>query len=147
MANRSGSQSARRAGGINATFLGLVFLGICILIAGFSIGGNIKKLNKTVEEKAFSSPSSFSVPDNMSVGEKKYLTEAEAGEYLNLTAEKVVNLITSGEISEYVKTANGYSISVKALDEWFDNEAYQTMLKAGGTGSENGGDEDNKAEE
>ncbi len=147
MANRSGGQPARRAGGINATFLGLVFLGICILIAGFSIGGNIKKLNKTVEEKAFSTPSSFSVPDNMSVGEKKYLTEAEAGEYLNLTAEKVVNLITSGEISEYVKTANGYSISVKALDEWFDNEAYQTMLKAGGTGSEGGGDEDNKAEE
>ncbi len=147
MANRSGGQPARRAGGINATFLGLVFLGICILIAGFSIGGNIKKLNKTVEEKAFSTPSTFSVPDNMNLGEKKYLTEAEAGEYLNLTAEKVVNLITSGEISEYVKTANGYSISVTVLDEWFDNEAYQTMLKAGGTGSGDGGDEDNKAEE
>lgn len=147
MANRSGGQPARRAGGINATFLGLIFLGICILIAGFNIGGNIKKLNKTVEEKAFSSPSSLNIPDNMNLGEKKYLTEAEAGEYLNLPTEKIVNLITSGEISEYVKNANGYSISVKVLDEWFDNEAYQTKLKAGGNSSEDGGDGDSKTEE
>ncbi len=148
MANQSGRQPARRTGGINATFLGLVFLGICILIAGFNIGGNIKKMNKTIEEKVFSSPSSLSIPDNMDLGSKKYMTEIEAGEYLNLPAEKIVNLITSGEINEYVKTANGYSISVTVLDKWFDDEAYKTMLKAGGSGSsEDGEDGDNKSDE
>ncbi len=138
MANQSGKQPAKRTGGINATFLGLVFLGICILISGLNIGGNIKKLNKMMEEKTFSVPSSFSVPDNMSMGEKKYLTESEAGEYLNLSTEKIEELINSGDISEYVKTANGYSISVSVLDKWFDNEAYETKLRAGGGGSEDG---------
>ncbi len=130
MANQSGRQPARRAGGINATFLGLIFLGICILIAGLNIGGNIKKLNKTVEEKAFSAPSTLNVPDNMDLGSKKYLTESEAAEYLNLNTEKVINLINSGEIVEYVKTNDGYSISVDVLDKWFGDEAYATKLKA-----------------
>ena len=65
----------------------------------------------------------------MAVGNNNYMTEAEAGEYLNLSTEKVIELIANGEITEYVKTDSGYSISVKVLDEWFDNEAYQTKLK------------------
>ncbi len=142
MANQSGRQPARKTGGINATFLGLIFLGICVLISGLNIGGNIKKLNKMMEEKTFSAPSSFSVPDNMSMGEKKYLTEAEAGEYLNLSTEKIVELIKSGDISEYVKTANGYSVSVSVLDKWFENESYETKLRAGGGSSDDGEEKD-----
>ena len=65
----------------------------------------------------------------MAVGTNNYMTESEAGEYLNLSTEKVIELIANGEITEYVKTDSGYSISVKVLDEWFDNEAYQTKLK------------------
>lgn len=150
MANQSNHRPAKRAGGINATFLGAVFLGICILIAGLNIGGNIKKLNKTIEEKVFSTPSNLKIPDNMDMGVKKYLTEAEAGEYLNLPTEKIVNLMTSGEISEYVKTENGYSVSVDVLDKWFDGEAYKTMLKTNSAGSSEdgggGGNEENSEE-
>ncbi|MBQ8786060.1 MAG: hypothetical protein IJZ61_00315 [Oscillospiraceae bacterium] len=129
MANQQHSRPVKRSGGINATFLGAVFLGICILIAGLNIGGNIKKLNKTVTETQFAATNNVNMPSEMAVGNNNYMTEAEAGEYLNLSTEKVIELIANGEITEYVKTESGYSISVKVLDEWFDNEAYQTKLK------------------
>ncbi|MCI9408733.1 MAG: helix-turn-helix domain-containing protein [Oscillospiraceae bacterium] len=129
MANQSAQRPAKRSGGINATFIGLVFLGICMLIAGFNIGGNIKKLGKTIEEKSFAAASTFSVPDSMGMTQKKYLNETEAGAYLNISPEKVLSLITSGDIKEYIKTDTGYSVSVDVLDEWFDNESYQTKLK------------------
>ncbi len=129
MANQSAQRPVKRSGGINATFIGLVFLGICMLIAGFSIGGNIKKLGKTIEEKSFAAASTFSVPDSMGMTQKKYLNATEAGEYLNISPEKVESLITSGEIKEYIKTDKGYSVAVDVLDEWFDNESYQTKLK------------------
>ncbi len=141
MANRSGGQPAKRSGGINATFLGLVFLGICVLISGLNIGGNIKKLNKMMETKAFSTPSTFSVPDSMDMGEKKYLDLSEAADYLNMSAEEVSALIAEGEINEYVKTADGYSISAAVLDKWFDGEAYKTRLKAGGGGDSEDGED------
>ena len=130
MANQSAQRSVKRTGGINANFIGMVFLGICMLVAGLSIGGNIRKLNKTIEEKNFAASSTFSVPDSMGVSQRKYLSEKDAAEYLNISSEKVVSLITSGEIVEYIKTDTGYSISIDILDEWFDNEAYQTKLKA-----------------
>lgn len=129
MAKQNVSNSARRGGGINATFIGAVFLGICILVAGINIGGGIRKLNKTLEEKQISSTNSVNVPSNMNVAQKMYLTEAEAGEYLNLSTDKIVELIKKGEITEYVETATGYSISVQVLDNWFDNAAYQTRLR------------------
>ncbi|MBQ3160782.1 MAG: hypothetical protein IJC04_01495 [Oscillospiraceae bacterium] len=129
MANQSNSRPVKRSGGINATFLGAVILGICILIAGLNISGSIKKLNKTVTETQFAATNTLNVPSEMAVGNNNYMTEAEAGEYLNLSTEKVIDLIAAGEITEYVKTESGYSISVKVLDEWFDNEAYQTKLK------------------
>lgn len=130
--NRKNPVPAKRMG-INATFVGAVFLGICILIAGLNIGGGIRKLNKTLEEKQLAAQNTVNVPSSVDMSQKKYLNEEEAGEYLNVTKEKIVNLITSGEITEYVRTDAGYSISVSVLDNWFDNEAYENSLlkKAG----------------
>lgn len=116
---------------INPTLIGGAFLGICILISGFNIGGGLKKLNNTLAETNFTSTNTFNTPSSMAMGEKKYMSEDEAAEYLNMTSEKVVSLISNGEIKEYVKTDSGYSISVKVLDEWFDNAAYQTRINAG----------------
>lgn len=113
---------------INGTVIGAVLLGICVLISGLSIGGGIRKLNKTLADKSFSNISNVTQPDAMKVSEKKYLTEDEAAAYLNLTSQEIVTLITTGEITEYVKTGTGYSISVKVLDDWFDNESYQNKL-------------------
>lgn len=79
-------------------------------------------------DKSFSNISNVTTPDSVSYGEKKYLTEDEAAEYLNLTSQEIETLLTTGEITEYVKTGTGYSISVKVLDEWFDNESYQNKL-------------------
>lgn len=130
MANRSNSAPAKRSGGINATFIGAVFLGICILIAGINIGSGVRKLNKTIEATTFASTNTLNIPSDVTMGQKKYMTESEAADYLNITKEKVVNLITSGEITEYVRTETGYSISTSVLDNWFDNEAYQNKLKS-----------------
>lgn len=129
--NRNNLAPTKRPGGINATFIGAVFLGICILLAGINIGSGVRKLNKTIEEKTFASTNTMNAPSEITMGQKKYLTEDEAAEYLNVTREKIVNLITSGEITEYVKTDTGYSISASVLDNWFDNEAYQNKLRSG----------------
>ena len=142
MAKQNVSNTAKRTGGINATFIGAVFLGICILIAGINIGGGVRKLNKTLEEKQLASTNSINVPSEMSIGSKKYLTETEAGEYLNLSANKIVELIKKGEITEYVETDSGYSISVQVLDNWFDNAAYQTRLRSNSIGTDDGGSEE-----
>ena len=135
MANQSNSRPAKRSGGINATFLGAVFLGICILIAGINIGSGLRKLNKTLDAKEVASTNTLTVPSDVDVAQTKYLTESEAGEYLNLSTEKIVDLIKNGEITEYVETSTGYSISLKVLDDWFDNAAYQNKLRSGGTSS------------
>lgn len=129
MATRSSSHQTRRTGGINPTLIGAVFLGICILIAGLNIGGGLRKLNKTITETQFSDNNTVNTPSELSVGQKKYLTEKEAGEYLNLSTDRILELISKGEIAEYVKTEDGYSISVDMLDAWFDNEAYQMKIK------------------
>lgn len=137
MANRSNSNSshqARRTGGINPTLVGAVFLGICILIAGLNIGGGLRKLNKTITETQFSDNNTVTTPSELSVGQKKYLTEKEAGKYLNLSTDRILELISKGEIAEYVKTETGqsgaeYSISADTLDAWFDNAAYQMKIK------------------
>ena len=129
MANRSNSHQTRRTGGINPTLIGAVFLGICILIAGLNIGSGLRKLNKTITETQFSDNNTVNTPSELSVGQKKYLTEKEAGEYLNLSTDRILELISKGEIAEYVKTETGYSISASVLDSWFDNEAYQMKIK------------------
>lgn len=139
--NRNNSAPAKRSGGINATFIGAVFLGICILIAGINIGGSVRKLNKTIEEKEFASTNNVNAPSELTFGQKKYLTAQEAADYLNITREKVINLITSGELAECVKTDTdaGYSISVDVLDKWFDGEAYENKIKS----SSSSGDDEN----
>lgn len=134
--NRNNSAPAKRSGGINATFIGAVFLGICILIAGINIGGSVRKLNKTIEEKEFASTNNVNAPSELTFGQRKYLTESEAADYLNITRERVINLISSGEIGEYVKTDTGYSISTEVLDKWFDGEAYENKLRSGSSNGE-----------
>ena len=141
--NRSVQHPVKRTGGINANFIGMVFLGICMLIAGLSVGGSIRKLNKTIEEKNFAASSTVTVPDSMGIAQRKYLSEKDAAEYLNISTEKMVSLMTSGEIMEYIRTDAGYSVSIEILDEWFDNESYQTKIRNNAApigGSEDGED-------
>ena len=114
--------------GINGTFLGCIFLGICILISGLNIGGNVKKLSTAINEKNFSDTNTFSAPSDISYGENRYLDEQEAAAYLRLSEDEFLKLIRSGEITEYVKTSTGYAVSVSVLDDWFDNAAYQNKL-------------------
>lgn len=120
---------------ISGSFIGPIFLGICILIAGVSISGAVKKLSTAVEKQTFTStlnsPSSLSV--DMNGVDKKYLTEAEAAAYLNISSEKVILLITNGEITEYIQTDTGYSIDIDDLDSWFENEVYQKVMEKNAT--------------
>lgn len=134
--NRNNNSSRPSRGGINGTLVGAVFLGVCILIAGLNIGGNIKKLNKTLSEASFSDTNTYSVPSEYVNTEKKYFTEAEAAAYLNLSTQQIVDLINNGEITKYVKTDTGYSIQADVLDKWFDNEAYQNTLSDSGSSSD-----------
>ena len=116
------------AGG--AYLLSSIILGVCILIAGLNVGGAIKALNKTMTEKEFSS--SFSSPDKLTVktpAERKYLTQKEAADYLNITESEITNAIADGDITEYIITSDGYSISVSALDDYFENTAYRIQMK------------------
>lgn len=131
--SKSQSQPQRRSGAVNGALIGGIFLGVCILIAGLNIGGNLKKLNDTINEKSFSDMNSYNAPEGVTVEQKKYLTESEAAKYLNMNVQEITNLINSGEITEYVKTGTGYSISVTVLDSWFENEAYQNKLNAAGS--------------
>ena len=126
MSDNKSSARGKKRPIIGTTFIGCLVLGICILVAGLNIGGSIKKLNKTINETQFASTNTYNSPSEISLGQKKYLTLNEAAVYLNLTSAKIEELISNGKITEYVRTDNGYTISIKVLDEWFDNEAYQT---------------------
>ena len=142
---QNNSHPAKRSGIISPTLIGAVFLGICILIAGLNIGGGLRKLNKTITEANFADTNTVNVPSNMSVGQKNYMTVKEAAAYLNLTTDEIDSMIMGGEISEYVRTeSGGYSISVKVLDEWFDNEAYNTKIRNNTVsgGDDSGSDDD-----
>lgn len=138
---QNNSHQTKRVGVINPTLIGAAFLGICILIAGLNIGGGLRKLSKTVAETTFSDTNTVTIPDDISMGAKNYMTEKEAAEYLNLTPEKIEAMISGGEITEYVRTESGCSISVKVLDEWFDNEAYNTKIRNNTVSSPDSGDE------
>ncbi len=121
------SQKPRNIGG-GFVFIGAVFLGICMLMTGFSISGGLKDLNKTLTSKEFSDNNSFNAPSEIVNSEKKYLSEKEAAAYLNISEAKMIDVLTNGGITEYVKTDSGYTISVDVLDSWFENEAYQNRL-------------------
>lgn len=131
---RSGAspQPQPRRGGISggAYLLSALILGICILIAGLNISGSVKKLNETISTTEFgtnvSSPSDLTVN---TVTQKKYLTQSEAAAYLNISESDISDAISQGKISEYIITSTGYSISITALDDYFEQEAYQIQIK------------------
>ena len=102
------------------SLLGSVVLGVCIIIAGSTVAGSVKKLTAAVEAQTFAS--SYASPSNLTVSstaDKKYLTETEAAAYLNMPVEEIKAAITKGEIEQYVKTSSGYTISVDQLDKFF----------------------------
>lgn len=108
--------------------MGSVILGVCIIIAGATVSGSVKKLTAAVEAQTFSS--TLSSPSNLTVNNtapKNYFTETEAAAYLNISVDEVKAAITKGEIEQYIKTSNGYSISISVLDKYFDQKAYDTM--------------------
>ncbi|MBQ4485992.1 MAG: hypothetical protein II936_03175 [Oscillospiraceae bacterium] len=113
-----------------AVVVASLILGICLIIAGSSVSGSVKKLTSAVEAQKFGS--SFSAPSDITVyntAPKQYFTETEAADYLNVTADDIKNAIKSGDIDEYIKTKNGYSISKDELDSYFENAAYNRMVK------------------
>ncbi|MDR0947373.1 MAG: excisionase family DNA-binding protein [Ruminococcus sp.] len=123
------SQSRPRGGFSIDRCLSAVILGIFLLIAASSLGGRITALTEQLKSMTFSDVNTFSSPSELVITDKTYMTETEAAEYLNLTSDKIVSLLTSGEIKNYVKTQSGYSIAKTALDKWFDNEAYQAEIE------------------
>ncbi|MBQ4311787.1 MAG: helix-turn-helix domain-containing protein [Oscillospiraceae bacterium] len=121
---RSGFPSA------GAYLIGSVFLGICILISAIIMSSSLKALGKAVDDKTFAS--TYTSPDKLTVKTetaKKYLSDAEAAEYLNISKKAVTDAISDNKITDYIITDDGYSISVEALDEYFENEAYQIQIK------------------
>jgi excisionase family DNA binding protein len=108
-----------------------IIFGIFLLIAAGNIGKSITELNKTITEKTFTDSNTYQTPSDLTYEEKNYYTEAEAAEYLGITAERVKNLIAAGEIPEYIKTDAGYVISKTILDEWFENASYQARITSG----------------
>ena len=119
------------------SLLGSVVLGVCIIIAGSTVAGSVKKLTAAVEAQTFAS--SYASPSNLTVSstaDKKYLTETEAAAYLNMPVEEIKAAITKGEIEQYVKTSSGYTISVEELDKFFGQKAYDTMTSNNSSASE-----------
>lgn len=139
MASAQNRSSGKNSVKLNGGFIGSVFLGICLIVGSFKISGAIKGLSTSVKEQTFASqlnsPSSISV--DMAGVEKNYLTLEEAGEYLHVSPDKIASLISAGEITEYVKTDSGYSISVKDLDDWFENEVYKRTMQKNAESAEN----------
>ncbi len=128
--NARPQRSAPRSKNINGgfIFIGAVFIGICMLIAGAFISAKIGKFEETMLAKTFSDTNTFNSPSELTHIDKKYLTEVEAAYYLNISEAKMLDILQSGGINEYIKTETGYVISVKVLDNWFENEAYQTKI-------------------
>ncbi len=128
-------RSSSPSGG--AYLLAAIILGICILIAGLNVGGALRALTKAVGEKDFSS--TFDQKDDLTVrspAPRKYLTQKEAAEYLNLSESDISEAIADGDISDYMITSDGYSISVTALDEFFEQEAYKIQMKRNSSSSD-----------
>ena len=126
-------KSHRSVPASGAYMISAVVLGICILIAGLNVGGALRSLNKTIAEKSFES--TYNSPDKITVNgtaERKYLTQDEAAAYLNITVSDISSAIADGKIEDYIITSNGYSISIAALDDYFESEAYEIKMKKNG---------------
>lgn len=117
--------------------LGSVILGVSIIIAGAAVSGSVKKLTAAVEAQTFAS--TYSAPSNLTVNNtapKNYFTETEAAAYLNISVDEIKAAITKGEIEQYVRTSNGYSISLSELDKYFGQKAYETMNNSSSGGNQ-----------
>lgn len=124
---RKNPPRANPAGGM---LISSLILGICMIIAGATVSGSVKKLTAAVEAQTFAS--TYSAPSSITVNNtapKNYYTEKEAALYLNITEEEVKAAITKGEIEEYIKTSAGYSISQDALDKYFEGKAYDILME------------------
>ncbi|MDE7294515.1 MAG: helix-turn-helix domain-containing protein [Oscillospiraceae bacterium] len=119
-----------------ATLMAALILGICLIISAAIISSSLKKLTTAVNEKDFAS--TYSAPSNLTVKPEStdYFTAAEAAQYLKITESEVKAAITKGEISEYISTSAGYSISKKALDEYFSDKAYAQLLNDNNAGGD-----------
>lgn len=105
----------------NTSAFSSMFLGICLIISAVIIGGKLSNLNKTITAQKFTStyPSTITV-DNKTV-DSTYLTQEEAAEYLSLSTNDVIAIITNGQITKYIKNGDGvYVIPKDAIDDWFD---------------------------
>jgi excisionase family DNA binding protein len=127
--NSRSSQNRPRGGFSFDRCLSAVILGIFLLIAASNLGSKITALTEQLKGMTFSDVNTFSSPSELVITDKTYMTENEAAQYLNLTSEKIVSLLTTGEIEQYVRTQSGYSIAKTALDKWFENEAYQAEIE------------------
>ena len=113
-----------------ALILSSLILGIFILIASSGVNSSMKKLTAAVEGQTFAS--SFSSPSSLDVTnapDKQYFTETEAAKYLNLSVEDIKDAIKNGEIDQYIKTSTGYSISKDTLDKYFEQAAYDQLVR------------------
>lgn len=105
-----------------------VILGVCLIISASIVNSGMKKLTEAVQAKEFAS--SFSSPSNLTVKPQStdYFTSEEAAAYLKVTESEIRAAITKGEINEYISTSAGYSISKKALDDYFSEKAYAQLM-------------------
>lgn len=119
-----------------ATLTAAVILGVCLIISAAIVSSGMKKLTEAVQSKEFAS--SFSSPSNLTVKPEStdYFNSAEAALYLKVTESEIRAAITNGEINEYISTSSGYSISRKALDDYFSEKAY-AQLMSDNSGGEN----------
>ncbi|MDR0903867.1 MAG: helix-turn-helix domain-containing protein [Ruminococcus sp.] len=125
--NRTG---VRHTGLPGERIIASIILGVFLLIAAGNLGTKITALNETIAKTSFSDTNSYSTPSELTYTDKMYMNTEEAAEYLHMTPGEISTLITSGEITEYIRTESGYVIAKTVLDAWFENEAYQNKLKA-----------------
>jgi hypothetical protein len=130
--SRTGGSSVRsvnRRGGLpGERIIASIILGIALLVSAGMVTKQIKALSATIGTTPFADTNSFYSPSELTYVEKTYLDQDEAAAYLHMSAAEIAGLIADGEIDEYVRTDNGFTISKKALDAWFDNEAYQNIV-------------------
>jgi excisionase family DNA binding protein len=125
-----GGKAVRHSGLPGERILASIILGIFLLIAAGNLGGKISALNETITKTSFSDTNTYSTPSEFTYTDKMYMTTEEAANYLHMTSTEISALISSGEITEYIRTDSGYVIAKKVLDAWFENEAYQNKLAA-----------------
>lgn len=107
---------------ISGNMIGSLAVSVALIISSAVIGANISKLNKTIENTAFTSTVEPLRELNISSSvDRQYLTESEAIKYLNLKdSAELRGYISNGEITGYILNGDGaYSFDRAALDKWF----------------------------